>query len=135
MPEEAVEGGCTMPEEPVVDPGPGPFAAGDLAYCTAGNGIHVKAHERQEQVRIPYGDEVTVVGPSKTGNLRTTHVSVLFGTGVRPRSADVPISQVWTAAAWLHMERALTLVHTADPLHFSDVARQPLSSRGAPALY
>ena len=124
-----------MPEEPVVDPGPGPFAAGDLAYCTAGNGIHVIDDERQEQVRIPYGKDVTVVGPSKTGNLRTTHVSVLFGTGVRPRSADVPISQVWTAAAWLHMERALTLVHTADPLHFSDVARQPLSSRGAPALY
>ena len=91
-----------MPEEPVVDPGPGPFAAGDLAYCTAGNGIHVTDDERQEQVLIPYGDEVTVVGPSKTGNLRTTHVSVLFGTGVR-RSADVPISQVWPAAcmrAW-----------------------------------
>ena len=59
-------------------------------------------------MRIQYGNEVTVVGPSKKGNLRTTHVSVLFGTGVR-RSADVPISQVWTAAAWLHMERALTL--------------------------
>ena len=75
-----------------------------------------------------------MVGPSENGNLRTTHVRGLFGTGVR-RNADVPISQVWTAAAWLHMERALTLVHTADPLHFSDVARQPLSSRGAPALY
>ena len=96
-----------MPEEEVVDPVsveqppalPGPFAAGDQAYCTAGNGIRVDV-DGQRQVRIQYGNEVTVVGPSKKGNLRTTHVSVLFGTGVR-RSADVPISQVWSRlAAW-----------------------------------
>ena len=101
-----------MPE--VVDPVsveqppalPGPFAAGDQAYCTAGNGILVKVDDRRRhEVWIQYGNEVTVVGPSKKGNLRTTHVSVLFGTGVR-RSADVPISQVWPAAC---MERALTL--------------------------
>ena len=97
-----------MPEEEVVDPAsveqppalPGPFAAGDQAYCTAGNGIRVTTNDGRGQVWIQYGNEVTVVGPSKKGNLRTTHVSVLFGTGVR-RSADVPISQVWSRlAAW-----------------------------------
>ena len=82
---------------------PGPFAAGDQAYCTAGNGIRVTTNDGRGQVWIQYGNEVTVVGPSKKGNLRTTHVSVLFGTGVR-RSADVPIGQVWPAA-WLHGTR------------------------------
>ena len=72
-----------MPEEEVVDPVsveqppalPGPFAAGDQAYCTAGNGIlvDVDGRRRGRQVRIQYGNEVTVVGPSKKGNLRTTH--------------------------------------------------------------
>ena len=43
-----------MPEEEVVDPVsveqppalPGPFAAGDQAYCTAGNGIRVDVVRR-----------------------------------------------------------------------------------------
>ena len=63
------------------------------------------SYDGQRQVRIQYGNEVTVVGPSKKGNLRTTHVRVLFGTGVL-RGDDVPISQVWSAAC---MESALTL--------------------------
>ena len=70
-----------MPEEEVVDPAsveqppalPGPFAAGDQAYCTAGNGIRVTTNDGRGQVWIQYGNEVTVVGPSKKGNLRTTH--------------------------------------------------------------
>ena len=80
---------------------PGRFAAGGPAYCTADNGIRVDGGRR----RIQYGNEVTVVGPSENGNLRTTHVRVLFGTGVL-RGDDVPISQVWSAAC---MESALTL--------------------------
>ena len=52
---------------------PGPFAAGDQAYCTAGNGIRVTTNDGRGQVWIQYGNEVTVVGPSKKGNLRTTH--------------------------------------------------------------
>ena len=70
-----------MPEEEVVDPVsveqppalPGPFAAGDQAYCTAGNGIRVTTNDGRGEVWIQYGNEVTVVGPSKKGNLRTTH--------------------------------------------------------------
>ena len=75
-----------------------------MAYCTAYNGILVECGDGHRR-RIKYGNEVTVVGPSENGNLRTTHVRGLFGTGVR-RNADVPISQVWPAAC---MERALTL--------------------------
>ena len=71
--------------------------AGDLAYCTASEGIPVRFGRL-----IRRGTKCTVMGPSEDGNIRDTHVRILFSTGERwyPSHDDVPATKVWPLPAW-----------------------------------